>query len=211
MILSFTNSLFGNFIPPHYYTQSGEFDISSCQPDPIVIDMMCVARFYAFSSPDEQPLPNASITINGHTYITNASGYVDIPGLVEGTTYPYTVTATGYNTVTSSILFNTCRGFTVAMSQITCDVTFYVYTGGGAVVETPVAGATITLYKDSVLFNTYTSGGDGKVTASSIPFGSYSYTVVSPSPYGGASGTFFIPDPDTGGCPAQISIHVDSY
>lgn len=204
MILSFAGPLFSQVSVQ--YTGSGSVGVVSCQPDKVFVDMTCIVRFFVEVQTAHGGLliQNAPLNINGSIYYTNSSGYVDIPGFVSGQDYPYSITMTGYDPVSAVYHCSSCRGIVINLTPIRCDVTFHIYASNGISPPVSIAGATVTI--NSVVYGP--SGSDGLVTVPNLSLGSYSYTETSPYPYGGATGTFFIPDPNTGGCPAQINIHV---
>ena len=135
-----------------------------------------------------QVLAGAKIDFKGKTHTTNATGEVQITGLINGS-YSYAVSHPGYETQTGTIdIAGADLVETITLNQATIStytLTFSV--GDGA---NDLAGAAI-----SVGGNTYMTGPDGKVQVTRMADGTYPYTVSLPG-YETISGTVEITGAD---------------
>jgi gliding motility-associated-like protein len=129
-------------------------------------------------------MSGASVTFNGQTLTSNASGVVSFTNVAAGTNLPYTATKTGFNTSTGSVNVtsaNVAQNITLsAVGSPTYTVTFTVKDA----TEALVSGASVTFRGQ-----TLTSNASGVATFTSIPAGTSLAYDVKKTGYNTASGT----------------------
>jgi hypothetical protein len=113
------------------------------------------------------------MTINGQTYVANSSGIITVPGLSNGT-YPYTVTAAGYDTVTGvyTVANDNCPDISpIQPACLVTDLTFVIRYNGVV-----VPFKTVTFIFDGN--TTYpTTDVNGEIVISNVTAGSHTYSV----------------------------------
>jgi len=123
-------------------------------------------------------IQGAAVVVNGITYYTGSNGIATIPGLVAGY-YSYTVTAAGYEPVSSGFTVSDLQYCRALVPVTNCQPVFTVNSESivnGFSVIAPVVGAEI-----SINGNTYVTDANGQATIASgllMNPGVYSYSVT---------------------------------
>jgi hypothetical protein len=121
------------------------------------------------------PVEGATVTVNSSNYITNAAGNATA-FLLQGT-YPYSVTAFGFEDFTSTsdvvVVDGVDQTENVALTALTVfDVTFNIENAIGDPLN-----ATVTAYFGGVVVDSKTAV-DGEAVFTDVPVGTYTYDVV---------------------------------
>ncbi len=124
------------------------------------------------------PINGASVLFNGFTQTTNASGNTTFNNFIAGT-YPYTVSKTGYNTFTGSVVEPGNDPVQVQLTSPGNSVSFYVKDNS----STAIQGASVTFNSQ-----TLTTGANGLATFTSVPNGNNMAYSVTKSGYTPSNG-----------------------
>lgn len=165
------------------YLKTGSFSFTAGNcPNTITVDtttttpLECTAMFTVTDAATSAAITGAQITINGQTYNT-VNGVAYIPDLADGI-YPYTISATGYTSVTGSytVTHNTCPNWPITLNAKPCNVSFLIMYGGK-----PVPSQEVTFILDGNTISpdpvTGTGINDGYITIPNILPGTHTYDI----------------------------------
>lgn len=167
------------------------------------VEIIGSIRVYVRDSETNVLISGATVSGAGSTKTTNSSGYTTFSSLSLGT-YSFTASKTGYESGSDSTTLNSSgtRTLTIYLTPeevlpTTGDITVYVR---DANTNALISGASV-----SGSGYSGTTNSSGKVTFSSIPFGSYTFT-ASKTGYSSGSGSASVSVSDT---TDSITIYLD--
>ncbi len=126
-----------------------------------------------------QPVENATVTLtygnSSVSYTSNSSGLVNLSNLIGGENYQVSVQKIGYyNFDTSIVPVSDGQIFNLTLKPV-INVQITVIDSNNL---SPISDATVQLYKNSTLINSYTTNSDGTVTFSLPTFDTYQAKVT---------------------------------
>jgi len=150
---------------------------------------------FTITDPEGNPIPNGTVVIDGTTYTTDNEGVV-VVALPDGT-YPYTVTAPGYEGTTGTTTVNGAPvPVAVTLQPDLHDVTITVLDHTGE----PLPGAEVVIDGE-----TYTTDENGQIVVALMD-GTYTYTVTAEG-YDAQSGNVTVAGSDL---PVEVQMELSS-